>query len=216
MKLIKLVLLVASLLMVSRSGFADSILVGTDLSGVTGGAGLCPNGSDCELIAQQFALTESVVVDQVKVVLAGPYLLGNSNGNFTVSLAGISPIGSGDLAFNPNGNVVAQVFAFGNLDIPLGPGTYYLVVSGGNLTWPAGAPLITSAGSIGAERLCDPTIEPCDDNPGSMFWQPIDHPRGMEIDGNVVTPEPSSWLLFGTGLLGLCGIARRRWLSLSV
>jgi hypothetical protein len=34
----------------------------------------------------------------------------------------------------------------------------------------------------------------------------------MQISGTEVTPEPSSWVLFGAGVLGLVGSARRKFL----
>jgi hypothetical protein len=36
----------------------------------------------------------------------------------------------------------------------------------------------------------------------------------MQIDGTVVTPEPSSFVLLGTGILGLAGAVRRKFLYL--
>jgi hypothetical protein len=46
---------------------ADTVLVGTDLTTRLGSPGLCPSGSDCEVLAQEFTLFSPVVIDQVKV-----------------------------------------------------------------------------------------------------------------------------------------------------
>jgi hypothetical protein len=217
MKLTKVILVIACLLTSGRSGLADSILVGTTLTNTSGGAVLCPRDSDCLMLAQQFTLLTPVVVHQLKVVIEGPAIPGEGDGEFEVGLAnglgggtafpGDGIGGSGELVFDPNGDSVTQVFDFGGFDNPLGPGTYYLEVSGGNVAWGVGQPLLTSFGTVGPEWLCDPTVgNGC---LGPMFWQSIDFPRAFQIDGTAITPEPSSWLLFGTGLLAAFSIMSR-------
>jgi hypothetical protein len=203
MKLAKLVLLSACFLTLSRSGLADSILVGTNLANLSAGAGLCPSDSNCTDLRQQFTFTSPVVIDQIKVVME-PYpaffLEFYPGGDFTVALGGV--VGSGELPPNSTGDSVPQLFDFGNLDISLNPGTYYLSVSGGNVAWAHAPPLLTTAGTIGLEQECDPTA--------GCRWQSTGSTLAMEIDGTLVTPEPSTWLLLSTGLLSVCAIARRK------
>ncbi len=214
MKAAQLMLTIVCFLMAARSGRADSILVGSDLTMATnGGAGLCPSGSDCSLRAQQFTLFTSVMVDQIKIAVSGPYLF-TSDGSFSVGLGGglgsnSTAIGSGNIVFAPNQNTTTQVVDFQNLDILLGPGTYNLNVSGADLTWAYAAPLATSAGTLDQQFECDPTVHNCDSLSG---WYPSTGQFGqlaMEIDGTTV-PEPSSWLLFGTGLTGILCAGRRK------
>jgi hypothetical protein len=208
MKLAKLVLLVACFLTLSRSGLADSILVGTSLTNLTAGAGLCPSDSNCTDLRQQFTFTSPVVIDQIKVVME-PYgsVLNNNQfpgGDFTVGFA--SPTGGffgpGEVPPNSTGDIIPQEFDFAALDISVNPGTYYLEVTGGNVAWAHAQPLLTTAGTMGQEQECDPTL--------GCRWQSGGGTLAMEIDGTVVTPEPSNWLLFSTGLLVVCGIARRK------
>jgi hypothetical protein len=202
MKLAKLVLLSACFLTLSRSGSADSILVGTNLANLEAGAGLCPSDSNCTDLRQQFTLTSPVVIDQIKVVMEpyGNFVDSYPGGDFTVALDGF--FGSGELPPNSTGDIVPQLFDFGNLDISMNPGTYYLSVSGGNVAWAHAPPLLTTAGTIGQGQACDPTL--------GCRWQSVDSTFAMEIDGTLVTPEPSSWLLLSTGLLSVCAIARRK------
>ena len=81
-------------------------------------------------------------------------------------------------------------------------GTYYLAVSGGNVTWAFAPSLPGLAGVLGPVWMSDPTI--------NSRWQPVSGPHAMEIDGTAIAPEPSSWLLVGTGIFGLAGSVRRR------
>jgi hypothetical protein len=190
---------------------ADSVLVGAAASG-TGSSGLCPNSAGCSLLAEQFTLFAPVVIDQIKVDVDGPARLGFSDGNFSVQLgaqlgSGVA-IGSGDLVFDPNQTTpTTEVFDFNNLNIVLGPGTYYLELTGGNVGWLVGQPIDTSVGIAGPTWLCDPTISDCS---GSSRWQPTANSNAFEIDGTVA-PEPSTFVLLGTGILGLAGAARRKF-----
>ncbi len=196
---------------------ADSILVGTDLSTSTGGSGLCPFGSDCELLAEQFTLLSPVVIDQIKVAISGPYLFGYSGGSFSLSLGSQlgtgTAIGSDTLAFNSQGPVVTEVFDFTGLNISLVPGTYYLELSAGNVLWPFATPLTTSAGTVGSTFMCDPTIA-IGNCAVSSRWQMVSGTHAFEIDGTTPVPEPSTLLLFGTGALGMLGAVHRKFLHL--
>jgi hypothetical protein len=209
---------------------ADSILVGTDLSNAHGGPVLCPDPNECIVRVSQFTLLTSVVVDDVKVAILGP--VGESpDGHFAVNLFSQLPavngtnfttgnIGAGNLVFNPNSTpAFTQVFDFGGLDIALGPGTYYLQVEGADLSWDTGLPLATSAGTLGLQLECDLDSHSCSSDlsvPGvRLGWDKDPFTYAMQISGTEVTPEPSSWVLFGTGILGFAGVARRKFLSIS-
>jgi hypothetical protein len=202
---------------------ADSILVGTDLSNTQSGPELCPLVNNCTARVSQFTLLTSVVVDDVKVAMSGPIFSGSgselSSGHFGVNLFSQLPginglntsgnIGTGNLVFDPlTSPLVTQVFDFGGLDIALGPGTYYLQVEGANLAWNTGSPLSTSAGTLGLQASCDLSNFPqCSSDISTYDKFPGTY--AMQISGTAVTPEPSSWFLFGTGILGIAGVARR-------
>ena len=200
MRLCSRLLFAIAILVVSTAAHADSILVGTDLANASGGSGLCPNDANCEILRQEFTLFEPVEIDQVKVVI-GPYMPPFAGGDFNVALSGASgssfDIGSGHLDLDST-----QIFDFGSLDLKLDPGTYYLAVSGGNVTWAFAPSLPGLAGVLGPVWMSDPTI--------NSRWQPVSGPHAMEIDGTAIAPEPSSWLLVGTGIFGLAGSVRRR------
>jgi hypothetical protein len=189
--------------------YADTVLVGSNLSTISGGSSLCPSDADCEEIAQQVTFLTPVVIDQIKVAISGPALMGFSDGNFNVELGDMlgtgTEIGSGDLVFDPDDDLVTQVFDFSGLNISLGAGTYYLQLSGGNVNWDFADPLVTAAGTLGPIWLCDPTISCASDR-----WQSVEGTHAFEIDGTATTPEPSTFALLGTGILGIMGVARRK------
>jgi len=204
---------------------ADSILVGTDLSNTQPGPEMCIFANLCQVPVSQFTLLTSVVVDDVKVAISGPIFSGSgselSDGHFGVNLFSQLPvinssnsntgnIGTGNLVFNPNTSpLVTQVFDFAGLDIPLGPGTYYLEIEGGNLSWNTGSPLATSAGTLGLQVSCPLDTRPCPSDITDPVYDKIQGTFAMQISGTEVTPEPSSWVLFGTGILGILGVACR-------
>ena len=210
--------IVACCLTFSRPGLADSIpvVVGTNLSSVTqGGAGLCPLSDDCSIQAQQFTLFAPVLVDQLVIALNGPDLYPYSAGSFDVSLASqpwLSGEGIGSGAFSDSNSAdTTEVFDFENLDIPLSPGKYYVVIAGDNLALDIAPLLATFAGTFGPTFYCAADTLPCNE---ARSWQVSGGPPfAIDIDGTVSSsalPEPSGWLLFGTGLFALYGITRRK------
>jgi hypothetical protein len=131
-------------------------------------------------------------------------------------------IGSGELPYGPDWqdlsktSVVSELFDFSGLDITLDPGTYYLEFAG-EAVGPARATtsLSTTAGTFGQTFFCDPTVNPqtCNDPSRWQSFYAAD-PFAVTINGNVVAesavaPEPSSWLLLATGVVGATGMSRR-------
>ena len=204
---------------------ADSILVGTDLSNPKGGPVLCPQGSNCSIRMSQFTLLSPVLIDDVKVALSGyTTTFGMENGSFNVILgnalvnSGVPPtvpsnpvagagIGSGNYVFPPDDEFASEVFDFSNLNITLEPGVYYLEVSGVDVEWDSASPLTTSAGLLGLQLSCDPYQNCVADISQYDVYQGT---YAMEIDGTVVTPEPSTFVLIGTGFVWtIVGLRRR-------
>ena len=208
---------------------ADTILVGTSLTGTAPVAVLCPEffTSSCNSRFSQFSSPVNFNIDDIKVVIGGPAFTGfSTDGNFQVSLvtqAGslfvpstVVPVGSGNLpitlmdSFGSN----VGVFDFSGLSIPITAGTEsYLGVFGANLTWNSSTPLLGTLGTIGLQLSC-PTQPPasirCANDPA--IGLPFPGTYSMQISGDPVgvTPEPSSLLLFGTGLLSIVGAGSRR------
>jgi hypothetical protein len=121
---------------------ADTILVGTSLTGTAPAAVLCPLVNGCNTRLSQFSSPVTFNIDDIKVVIGGPAFPNfNTNGNFQVSMVTqpgtISstsvPVGSGNLPItlmDSEGSNVG-VFDFSGLSIPITAGTeYYLQVAG--------------------------------------------------------------------------------------
>ena len=122
--------------------------------------------------------------------------LGSSNGNYTpvpwssVSLLPCPPNCGGGFGY---GVWLAHMTGF---DIPMGPGTFYLTLtgatdsSGGRDGWD-----INSGASLAYHNLLGAI-------PSESFT--------ISASGGTTTPEPSSIMLFGSGILGLAGVLRRK------
>jgi hypothetical protein len=181
--------------------YADTILVGTDLSTAThgGAAVLCPSASDCLDRASQFTLFTPVVIHSISVVVSAPADISfGTDGNFTIGLGSVlgvgitTGVGAGDILIDPMGTLTTAEFTFSGLNISLAPGTYYLGMAGANLEWDYATPLSTTAGALGLQLSCDPFIYCGSD---ITRWDTNSRTYAMEIDGTAITPEPSTFAL---------------------
>jgi hypothetical protein len=189
---------------------ADTILVGTSLSGTAPGPELCPLPNDCQNRFSQFSSPQPFEIEDVKVVISGPTFNNvGTSGDFQVfldtqpgSVMNVSTaIGTGHLTFNPSDpqSSDVQVFDFSGLNIPILANTnYYLQVDGGNLDWNTASPLIGTLGTLGLQLDCDPT-ENC--SLGVSHYNSFKITYAQQISGDpITTAEPSTLLLFATGL----------------
>ena len=198
---------------------ADSVLVGTDLSGLPQQSGLlCPQASNCALRAQEFTLLAPVRVSSIEVLVSGPF--NNLNGsNFTtpieMTLASQFPARSGTnfwddtatfTALGANYPATTELLTFSGLNLMLNAGTYFLQAKGGDIAWGGGnTPLATTAGTLGLSWICDPDANCSPDRVQSLspgYYGSFDL-IGTTVATTAATPEPSTWLLSSTGLLAL-------------
>ena len=182
---------------------------------------MCPKVDGCDIEFSQFSLPVAFTIDDIQIVMGAPAIFGyNTNGNFQVTLLsqlgtiGV-PVGSGNLTMTlmdgPDANV--EVFDFSGLSIPLTAGTeYYLQVAGQNLNWNTSTPFLGTLGTIGLQLRCDPSLPSlCSNSNNPSTYDKFNGTYAMQISGDPAsTPEPSSLILFGTGLLSIIGAKFRR------
>lgn len=106
---------------------------------------------------------------------------------------------------------------FSGLD--LGPGTYYLITAsnlgGGGLGWNQYAGTAAIPGISGTNNFDELAEAEAAYPPASSFFARDGNQFDFEVTGDLAaTPEPSTLVLLGTGLLGIARMARRKSLSL--
>jgi PEP-CTERM motif len=148
---------------------------------------------------------------------------GGSNGTGTIYLT--DQIGPGTTVANQIAETTVSGLAFGPATattlfsgLDLGPGTYYLITAnnlgGGGLGWndyngAAAIPGISGTNNsdeFGEVEAAYP--------PASSFFAPGTNELDFSVTGDIAaTPEPSSLILLGTGLVGIVGMTRRKFLG---
>jgi hypothetical protein len=202
---------------------ADTILVGTSLTD-TAPIAVSPGYGKAQF--SQFISPVNFNIDDIKVVISGPTGFNNTDGSFQVSIVTqvrgpLIPstfvlVGSGNLPITQMDSIGSDVgvFDFSGLSIPITAGAEnYLGVAGANLNWNGSTPLLGTLGTIGLQLSCStgpPASIRCNNDPAVGL--PIAGTYSMQISGDPVgvTPEPSSLLLLGTGLLSIVGAGSRR------
>ncbi|WP_345945074.1 PEP-CTERM sorting domain-containing protein [Granulicella sp. dw_53] len=228
-RLVVLALTTPTLLSAHRA-YADTIVVGSDLSNYAeSGTSFCPSSSNCSLLAQQFTLLSAAVITDIKIVVSGPIKSSPTDGTFTMGI-GVDPldntgVATGNFVYqispvDPNqGDYTTEILDFANLNISLSAGTYYLGLAGAsgtgghlaNFAWNYAPALSTPTGVMGSGMYCD--FNPA--APGAcsiptVWTKSIPGPFAMQMSTTAITPEPSTFILLVSGLAGISGIARKR------
>lgn len=164
--------------------------------------------------AQAFDLNTAVTLSAIELGLAGAGVPGTQ---LRVQLVQ-GTVGSGTVLLDTTIPVPSEQWYSIASSLTLSPGLYYLLVS--NFSdqdgrWGFGEnAIVSSYGTIGHPYYC--LSGGCDDlDPLASNWQLLqdgnqnDLNLAFRLDGTAV-PEPGSLALFGSGLVGLAGVLRRK------
>jgi hypothetical protein len=150
--------------------------------------------------------------------------LGGSDGTGTIYLT--DQIGPGTTVANQIAETTVSGLAFGPATattvfsgLDLGPGTYYLITAsnlgGGGLGWNVYNGAAAIPGISGTNNFDEFGQFPeAEYPPASPFSSVGTHEFDFAVTGDIAaTPEPSSLILLGTGLVGIVGMTRRKLLG---
>jgi hypothetical protein len=188
------------------------------IAGVTGGTVIGIEVNDPEGIS--WTQTGSYKDVTISAFLSS---IGGNNGTGTIYLT--DQIGPGTTTANQIAETAVSGLAttpatattlFTGLD--LGPGTYYLITAsnlgGGGLGWNDYDGATAIPGISGTNNFDEFGQGEAAYPPASSFFTVGTNEFGFEVTGNIAaTPEPSSLILLGTGLLSIVGMTRRKYLG---
>jgi hypothetical protein len=141
--------------------------------------------------------------------------------------SGVSPFNSGTLVYSAYGvnfsqtptgrsgfNMTEYTIAVDLPNIVLGPGTYWLMVAPSSIgvsfvTSTSGANCVGSPCGTGNNSFFTSADYFAYFEPATYFLAPADFSMGV-IGTSSTTPEPSSLIMLGSGVLAMAGIVRRR------
>lgn len=225
----KLCLVATAFVTVHSFSFADTIVSYTDSSSSTNRGYYYLGGQYSNAVATSWTQTRSFSNVSIDALV-----FSNDPGFLSGTAYLMSAIGPGTTSASEIASVsFSAPLKIGNDPIPLTVlfsgltltrGTYYLVLSAPFRDFPFGSPLgwqvpedavamVSSYARLGSAFEANNTISPPALYPPASNFVFASNPIYNVTGTLVATPEPSTMLLLGTGLLGPVGIARRKLLG---